>query len=198
MDKQSKPKTAARTGRPKRWLATLLLATCLQGPLATPAQTASKSFKEYDVKAVFLFNFAQFVEWPDSAFSSTNAPLVIGVLGRDPFGAILDKTVQGEHVRGRPLEVRRFARAQDVSGCHLLFIGAGDKNRRGEMIQRSRGRPILTVSDEAGFDHVGGMIALRTADGRVRFSIDKAVTDGAGLKISAKLLNVAQNSRREP
>src|SRR5258708_15173874 len=86
----------------------------------------SSTSPEYQVKAVFLFNFTQFVEWPANAFPAQQSPLVIGVLGDDPFGPYLDETVQGEKVNGHPLIVRRFNDVEDAKSCHILFIsGAG-------------------------------------------------------------------------
>lgn len=180
------------------WIAFLLSALCLLHPLDVPAQTPADPAREYDVKAVFLFNFTRFIEWPESAFATTNSPLVIGVLGPDPFGAILDRTVRDEQVRGRPLEVRRFARPKDVSDCHLLFIVGMDSDRVGEMIRRAQGRPILTVSDDPSFSHAGGMIAFRTVGGRVRFRINAEPARAAGITISSKLLSLGQASDKEP
>ena len=175
-----------------------LVAACVLGPVPAPAQTEKEPFKEYDVKAVFLFHFAQFVEWPDTAFPAAESPVVIGVLGPDPFGPILDKAVQGERIRDRPLEVRRFMKPQDVSGCHLLFICSGDKRRIDETLSRLRGKAVLTVSDHPSFAEAGGMVTMRTAKGRVRFSINVRSAEEAGLKISAKLLSVAQSSEKDP
>lgn len=175
-----------------------LVAACLPGPVTASAQGEKESFKEYDVKAVFLFHFAQFVEWPDASFPESGSPLVIGVLGPDPFGPILDKAVQGERIRDRPLEVRRFTKPQDVSGCHLLYICPGDKRRIDEALSRLHGQAVLTVSDHPAFTEAGGIVGMRTAKGRVRFSINVRSAEEAGLKISAKLLSVAQSSEKEP
>ena len=84
---------------------------------------------EYQVKAVFLFRFAQFVEWPPEAFSDAQAPIVIGVLGEDPFGGFLDEAVAGERVNRRPLEVRRYRRMDEIGGCHILFIAESEEAR---------------------------------------------------------------------
>lgn len=181
-----------------RWMSFLLGALGLICPIDVPAQSPADPAREYDVKAVFLFNFTRFVEWPESAFATTNSPFVIGVLGPDPFGAILDRTVRDEQVRGRPLEVRRFAKPNDVSGCHLLFIAGKDSDRLEEMIRRTRGHPILTVGEDASFSRAGGMIAFRTIGGHVRFRINVEAAKTAGITISAKLLSLAQASDKEP
>ena len=85
---------------------------------------------EYRVKAVFLFNFAQFVDWPADAFADSAAPFVIGVLGSDPFGELLDQTVLGEQLRGRPFEVRRYHTVDEITACHILFIHQPDGKHR--------------------------------------------------------------------
>src|SRR2546421_10219007 len=92
----------------------------LLGGLVASAQTGPS--REYQVKAVFLFNFAQFVEWPPAAFAGANSPLVIGILGQDPFGAYLDETVRNEKVNNRLLEIQRYHRVEDIKTCHILFI----------------------------------------------------------------------------
>src|SRR5882762_8203434 len=111
-----------RRRRSELWL--LLAAWFLSGGFALLAQTAPS--RENQIKAVFLFNFAQFVEWPAQAFPEARTPLVIGVLGDDPFGAFLDETVRGEKVNNRPLVVQRYRRVEDIEICHILFISASE------------------------------------------------------------------------
>src|SRR6185436_524028 len=118
--------------------------------------------REYQVKAVFLFNFAQFVEWPPPAFADAQAPLVIGVLGEDPFGAYLDETVRGEKVNNRPLTVQRYRRVEEIKACHVLFISQSEVDRLKEIIATLKGRNILTVGDTDGFALYGGMIRFVT------------------------------------
>src|SRR5712664_4158707 len=124
------------------WLviAVLLLAR----GVASPAQTPTSP--EYQLKAVFLFNFAQFVEWPPTAFPEAKAPLVIGVLGEDPFGPYLDETVRGEKVNNRPLVVQRFRQVEEIKTCHVLFISRSERERLGQILAGLKGRNILAVS----------------------------------------------------
>lgn len=150
------------------------------------------AFREYDVKAVFLYNFAQFVEWPESVSTNGVAPFTIGVLGEDPFGKILDETVKGEHVKGRPLAVRRFRTIEEVKDCQLLFVSRSEKGRMADIVRRVSGQAILTVSDVEAFARLGGMVAFKTYRGRVRFEINLPAAEKAGLRVSAKLLTVAQ------
>src|SRR5690349_12249341 len=98
--------------------------------------------KEYRVKAVFLFNFAQFIKWPADTFLSPDAPICIGILGEDPFGSFLDDTIQGEKVDGHPLVVKRITRVEDVKGCHILYIGLSESKRLSRILKALEGRSI--------------------------------------------------------
>lgn len=151
--------------------------------------------REYDIKAVFLLNFAQFVDWPPQAFAQTNSPFVIGVLGvADPFGRTLDEVVEGETVRGREIRAKRFRRLEEVDVCHILFLSASEERRAGEMLAALKNRPILTVGDMDRFVSRGGMIKLYTESGRVRLRINNDAARAAGLTLSAKLLRVGRTS----
>jgi len=153
---------------------------------------------EYQVKAVFLFNFSQFVDWPHTAFETPDAPLVIGVLGRDPFGAQLDEVVKGESVKGHPLQVRRFATVEELNGCHILFVSASEQRRLDEILQRVKGRSVLTVADKGDFAQRGGMILFVTERERVRMRINLEAAEAAGLTLSSKLLRPAEIVKAGP
>src|SRR5262245_22285190 len=102
---------------------------------------------EYQVKAAFLFNFARFVEWPSDAFADARSPLVIGVLGPDPFGAELDEVVRGKTVHGRSIVVQRYARPSDVGPCHVLFVGRGEAGRLRRGLGALKDGRVLTVGE---------------------------------------------------
>src|SRR5437762_9789101 len=138
----------------------VICAILLSSGLNVSAQSASS--REYQVKAVFLFNFAQFVDWPTQAFAEAQTPLVIGVLGEDPFGAYLDETVRGEKVNRRPLSIQRYRQVSEIKTCHVLFISHSETNRLEEILAGLRGRNILTVGDTEGFAGRGGMIRFIT------------------------------------
>ena len=154
------------------------------------AQTAKAS--EAQVKAVFLFNFAQFVDWPPDAVPDSQAPLVIGVLGTDPFGDFLDATVRGERRGARPFVVQRYQRVEDITRCDILFISRSAGDRPEEILARLKSRPILTVSDADRFAERGGMIRFVTDRSRIRLQLNLAATEAAHLTISSKLLRVAE------
>jgi hypothetical protein len=147
---------------------------------------------EYQLKAVFLFNFAQFVEWPDDAFTAPNAPLVIGVLGEDPFGSYLDETVQGETVNHRPLTVRRFRGVDEITNCHILFVGLPEQGRVRATLDSLQGRSVLTVSDGERFPTSGGIIGFVTEQSRIGLRINLQAAQAANLTISSKLLRPAR------
>jgi hypothetical protein len=173
-------------GRPSRiWLALL-------SSFALAAAVQAAEPREFEIKAVFLFNFAEFVDWPVEAFREAQSPLVIGILGEDPFGAYLDDAVRGEKVRNRTLVVRRFSRVEDVSECQILFISGSEDTRLEQILASLKGRSILTVSDLDGFSRMGGMIRFVTEKSRIRLKINLEAAKAAGLTISSKLLRPAQ------
>jgi hypothetical protein len=159
---------------------------------ALVATLASAAVRDYQVEAVFLFNFTQFVEWPASSFVDAAAPIGICVLGDDPFDGYLDDTVRGESIAGRTLAVRRYRRVEEVDGCHVLFISRSEGARAGEILAALGHRSTLTVSDDAAFLEQGGMIRFALADGHVRLHINIDAVRDAGLTVSSKLLRVAE------
>lgn len=146
--------------------------------------------KEYQLKAVFLFNFSQFTEWPDNAFPAGNSPFVIGILGNDPFGNYLSETVSGEKKAGHPIIVKRFQSVKDVSDCDILFVSSSEKTK--EVADGLGNKNILTVGDSNDFATSGGMIQFFTDGGKIRFKINLNNVKNAGLSISSKLLRLAQ------
>jgi hypothetical protein len=171
------------------WLAALSLASP-----AVPVPVAL----EYQIKAVFLFNFAQFVDWPVTAFADGDSPLVIGILGDDPFGHYLDEAVKGEKVNNRPMVIRRFSRVEDAVGCHILFISRSERARLGQILDQLKDRSVLTVGDMDGFSQLGGMIRFAMENNKVRLKINLRAAKAAHLMISSKLLRPAEivSSRR--
>jgi hypothetical protein len=169
---------------------TLVFLLLLLGGFDASAQIAVS--KEYQVKAVFLFNFAQFVEWPASAFADASSPIVIGVLGEDPFGAYLDETVRGEKVNNRPLEVQRYRRVDEIRACHILFISRSEAGQLEEILVSVKDRSLLVVGDGDDFARRGGMIRLATVQNKIRLIINVEAAKTASLTISSKLLRSAE------
>jgi hypothetical protein len=181
------PKTSRRR---LSQLGLLLAALLLSGSTASLAQTPPS--RENQIKAVFLFNFAQFVEWPPQAFPETRTPLVIGVLGDDPFGAFLDETVRGEKVNNRPLVVRRYRRVEDIEICHILFISASETAQLDRVLQLLKGRNILTVGGSEGYVSRGVMVGFATEKSKIRLKINVEAAKAANLTISSNLLRPAE------
>lgn len=153
---------------------------------------AGGAFTEYEVKAVFLFNFVQFVKWPSTSFSDASAPFVIGILGSDPFGKALENTIRGEIVEGRKLTLRRAQRVEDVTDCHVIYISQSEEGRVGEILASLRPTTALTVSDITQFCRQGGMIGFVLEGGKVRFEIKSSTAKNAGLQVSSRLLKLAK------
>ena len=150
-----------------------------------------EALPEYQVKAVFLYNFAQFVEWPDGSFPKANTPLVIGILGNDPFGNYLDETVKGEKVNDHPLDVKRFSKVEEITTCHILFIDASEKDKLKAICAKLRSRNILTVGDMPNFTKQGGIVKFFTENNKTRIRINLEAAKTEDLVISSKLLRLA-------
>lgn len=173
-------------------LALALLGTAVFLAVSTPSHAQSVE-DEYRVKAAFLFHFTQLVEWPRGAEPS-DAPLFLCVFGVDPFRGELDTAVEGKHISGRPLSVRRIRQAQDFVGCHVLFVGKNNDDKRVLVLLAGvRGSPVLTVGEADGFLEAGGIVRFCLDGGKVRFEINRPAADAAGLRISSRLLLLAKN-----
>ena len=161
--------------------------------LAAPARVrAQNELSEYQIKAAYLFNFLKFVEYPNESFADPLAPIVIGVVGEDPFGSALPQVVIGKTVQGRDLVIHVYRTGEDLRGAHILFISASERKKLPMILSSLRGSSVLTVSDTAGFLDAGGMIQFLYENDRVRFAINVDATSRAKLKMSSKLLSLAR------
>jgi len=180
-----------------RWCMLLLLA----GLLLTDEQVAFSAdapvSKEYQLKAAFLYNFTKFVEWPSHRFAQTNSPIVIGVLGRNPFGDELEKIVKDRKVNGRDILVTNITASAGVKAVHMVFISAGEEELWRETLASLRNTAVLTVGESAVFARTGGMINFTLQADKVRFEINQDPAETAGLKLSAQLLKLATAVNRK-
>jgi hypothetical protein len=185
--------TRHRRAFPRRFALNLLVAGVglVPGVFANAGPGVTRT-PEYDLKAVFLFQFAHFVAWPAKAFSDDHSPITIGVLGDDPFGEGLDEIVANEVVGGRKLIVRRYRGLDQVDSCQILFICASEADRMVTILSRLRGRSVLTVGDTDQFVTQNGIIGFRLSKNRLRLRINLAAADTARLIISSKLLRQAE------
>jgi hypothetical protein len=172
-----------------------LLAAAL---LAGGVVRAEPAAREHEIKAVFLLNFSQFVDWPEGTFATTNSPIVVGILGDDPFGAALDQAAAGERPQGRPLVILRGRRLEDVAGCHVLLVSRSENAKVGQILRGLQNKPVLTVGETEPFRQAGGMITFVLQSNRVGFDIDDVMARRAKLVVSAKLLKAARNVRCPP
>src|SRR6185295_14640970 len=143
-----------------------------------------QTLDEYQVKAALLFNFIKFVEWPADAFGDDSAPIVVGVVGNDPFGGALDQAVSGKSIRGRQVIARRLRWDQDLRACHLLFISSSERKRLPQILASLRGASVLTFSDINQSSQPGGIINFILEADKVRFEINAGMAEQAHLKIS--------------
>src|SRR5689334_12052726 len=158
------------------------------------ASDASES-SEYLIKAGFIYNFAKFVEWPANAFAQPDSPIVIGVLGTDPFGNTLDRIVEDKKVGTRGFIVRRYKWNKDLKElkeCKILFVSASERAHIDEIVDSVKGLPILTVGETPGFAERGGVIRFTLEDNRVRFEVNVEAAHQADLNISSRLLTLAK------
>jgi len=178
----------------------LLAAGCAAGGLWLAAAGALRAAPprplEYEVKAAFLFNFAKFVEWPPDAFREHD-PLTICIFGEDPFGAVLDGTLAGETLAGRPLQARRTDRPGELRSCQIVFIGQAERERVPEVLASLRGANVLTVGESDRFAEQGGMVRFFVEANRVRFEVNLDALERTRLVVSSKLLRVARVVRPE-
>jgi len=150
---------------------------------------------EYLIKAGFIYNFAKFVEWPSTAFSQPDSPIMIGVLGTDPFGSVLDRLVEDKKIGLRGFVVKRYKWGKDLKDlkeCKILFVSASEKAHIDEIVQAVKGLPILMVGETPGFAERGGIIRFTLEDNRVRFEINVDAAHQADLNISSRLLTLAK------
>jgi uncharacterized protein DUF4154 len=147
---------------------------------------------EYQVKAVFVYNFSRFVEWPPQAFTAPDEPFVIGILGGDPFGARLDEAVRGEQIDQHPLQVRRFRNLGEIGDCRILYIDRSESAQLQQILAALDHRSTLTVSDLDGASQRGVMIQLTTENNRIRLRVNVESARASGLTISSKLLRSAE------
>jgi hypothetical protein len=153
---------------------------------------AEKVLPEYDVKAAFLFNVAKYVKWPPQAFPDGSAPLVIGVLGKDPFGPVLDRVVQNRQIERRTVILRRGTSPGDFRGAHLVFIAESERDRAAAVCAALEQMNILTVADSPAIQRWAA-VTFRLEAGRLAFVVNLPAADRASVKISSKLLHLASD-----
>jgi hypothetical protein len=166
----------------------LLLAAVVPSGVGATGQPPT----EYQVKAAFLFHFARLTVWPSEALAD-DQPFIIAVVGRDPFGDVLDRTMAGQTAHGRPIHLRRYASLAKLrEPPHIVFVNT-PRAEVAQVLARFRTAPVLTVSDVVGFAEQGGVVGFRlTTDQNVRFDINLAAAETHGVRISSQVLKLAR------
>lgn len=165
----------------------LLIAIC---SLFSRAQSVATP--EYQLKAVFLYNFTQFVEWPSSSFLSPDDPFVIGILGENDFETYILKIVYGDSIGGHPILIQKYNTYNDVKKCHILFIGENKTKQLNQMIGSLKKQNVLIVGDDSAILSQGGMIRIFAKDKRMHLQICMENVDDTKLILSSKLMRLAE------
>jgi hypothetical protein len=163
----------------------LIIALAGLALIVRPAE-ADEITAEYRLKAAYLYNFAKFVDWPYHATPS----LTLCVVGRDPFGSLLDEVMSGKSVAGRRIETRRLKGLNGIAQCDMLFVASSEAKRLPAILESGGNQPVLTIGESPGFAAAGGMIGLVLSDGKLRFEINLAAAERARLRISSSLLRL--------
>jgi hypothetical protein len=183
-----------RTHASARILVFLCLIPFVSGALK-PAR-AQTTADEYQIKAAFLYHFAQFVEWPGSTLNGRDLSLNLCIFDGDPHLLEVRNSIEGKPIGSRVFHVRQLSPAQDIQGCHILFVSRDEARRQSTTLKSLRGLPVLTVGETANFLTDGGMIRFHLEDNKIRFDINLGAADLSHLKISSRLLLLATSVNR--
>lgn len=170
-----------------------VIAAVLFFTAAFATHATAGQFKEYEVKAVFVYNLTNFVTWPPEAFDPRHNLFKIAIVGQDPFGPLLDQLVGGEKVQGKyTVVIDRIKDVDELEGCHLLFVTASAKKQWPRIFEKVNAQSILTVADTPRFVHSGGMFNLVRRGKRIQIEINADLAKHCGLNVSAKLLELSK------
>lgn len=179
-------------------IAVLMAAVCCAVLSIGTARSQERASVEYKIKAAYLLNFAKFVEWPTNKFATRTTPIKVGVLGKDPFGADLERTMAGRAIDGRKFEIVRVDEADDARSCHIVFVSSSERRSFAKIVETLHKNNVLTVGEHDQFVQQGGVIRFylyddaRRSEVTVRFEINGAAAERAGLHISSKLMQIAK------
>lgn len=164
----------------------------LFGLMALSRAAGGESSADSQSKSKFLINFAEFTEWPETAFPKEGEPLLIGILGRDPFGKELNELAENGVVKGRHARVLRFRKVEEIKTCHILYIGKSEEARLDRVLRGLKERPVLTVSEIENCAKRGVMIEMKTEKGKIRLAINLECAKAAHLTLKSKLLRLGE------
>ena len=153
---------------------------------------AAQEAAEHELKAVFLYNFTKFAEWPAGAFEPGDAPFRICIVGEDPFGPLLDELVAGERVHRRRIEVVRHRRPREARSCQIVYLAADQEPESVAEVPGAAEGTVFTVGESEAFLAAGGLLRFRLLRSRIRLQINEEARARSRLKISSKLLQLAE------
>ena len=182
----------ANSRRRARFAALACLISIVACAAALPTAYAADPMDEYQVKAAFLLNFAKFVVWPPRTGKVPADRFLICILGDDPFHGALEQETGGKKLDGRELEVRQVSDAGAAGNCHILFVSASGRKRFRASVERVRNSGVLTIGDSPGFAAEGAVIDFKFEGGKIRFEVNLEAADLEQLRISSKLLSLAE------
>jgi hypothetical protein len=160
-----------------------------------PLSQAAPAAQEYQIKAVFLFNFVSFITWPSTSFKQDTDPFRICILGDDPFGVVLNVTVENHTVDGRDLKILRLKEIAATRNCQILFVSNSEQTLQKDILKVVKNLPILTVGDTEDFIESGGMVKFFSRSSKIRLEINPDALEAVGLKANANLLNLSEITR---
>jgi len=173
-----------------RKLAAILILMSITSVAVTPARGQERKLGEYEVKAVFLYNLAKFIEWPDKSLDNSST-LTLYILGDDPFGTHLD-AIKGKLIRGKSVDVKQIDSPDALKSVGILFISSSEKGQLQDILKGISSKPILTVGDTQSFAKRGVMVNFYIENNKIRFEINIEAAKLAGLKISSNLLKMGK------
>jgi hypothetical protein len=186
--------SAVKTGRgrtPRSVQVLAVLCAGLLGSVVSRPVRAQSTAEEYQVKAAFLFHFAQLVEWPAGALNTADRSINLCIFDDEPHRRELQETIEGKPVGARVLHVRILDQRQNIQGCNILFLSRDEGRRQAAILRSVRDLPVLTVGETVNFLADGGMIHFHLDGDKIRFDINAAGADASHLKISSRLLLLA-------
>lgn len=172
-----------------------VLAVVIAAPAGHARAAEDTSALEQQVKAAFLYKFAGYVDWPSAAFARPDTPLTIAVAGADALAAELVQATSGRMVEGRSVVVKRVKPGDPLAGVHILFVGKGENDRLQQWVHAAQPQSVLTVSESDGALAKGSVINFVISERRVRFEVALDSAEKSRLKLSSRLLAVAQQVR---
>jgi hypothetical protein len=181
------------------WIGAAILAFCALALVRSVGQAQTSPYTPYQHRALYLYNFAKYTEWPKETFTDTNAPFVLGILGEDPFGKGIE-VIKDKMIKGRKLEIKHCKTVQEAAGCQLLFISSSETKNLSNVLKALDNSSVLTVAEVEGFIQQSGLMINLVPEEKgpglqtLGFEINQAAAEKANLKFDTQLLRLAKKT----